>query len=42
VKREWLDAKWIETMNHTLVSGGSLSSGGHRPTEKLALNFTKV
>jgi type VI secretion system secreted protein Hcp len=30
------------TMNNTMISGYSLSSGGDRPTESLSLNFTKV
>jgi type VI secretion system secreted protein Hcp len=30
------------TMNNTMISGHSFSSGGDRPTESLSLNFTKV
>jgi type VI secretion system secreted protein Hcp len=30
------------TMNNTMISGHSISSGGDRPTESLSLNFTKV
>jgi type VI secretion system secreted protein Hcp len=30
------------TLNNTLVSGWSISSGGDRPTETVTLNFTKV
>ncbi len=30
------------TLNNTMVSGHSLSSGGDRPTESVSLNFTKV
>ena len=30
------------TLNNTMVSGHSFSSGGDRPTESLSLNFTKV
>jgi type VI secretion system secreted protein Hcp len=30
------------TLNNTMISGHSFSSGGDRPTESLSLNFTKV
>ena len=30
------------TLNNTLISGYSQSSGGDRPTESLSLNFTKI
>ena len=29
------------TLNNTLISGYSISSGGDRPTESISLNFTK-
>jgi type VI secretion system secreted protein Hcp len=30
------------TLNNTMISGYSLSSGGDRPQESLSLNFTKI
>jgi type VI secretion system secreted protein Hcp len=36
-------AKYMEyTLTNTMISGWSTSSGGDRPTESVALNFTKV
>jgi type VI secretion system secreted protein Hcp len=40
--KDKLEAYLTLTLENTMVSGYSISSGGDRPSESLALNFTKV
>jgi len=37
-----LEVYMTYTLDNTMISGYSLSSGGDRPTESLSLNFTKI
>lgn len=37
-----LEVYMTYTLNNTLISGMSMSSGGDRPTESVSLNFTKI